>query len=601
MRTFIISLFTLLTLSTFAQLDPSSPQRLNLDPSLEPFYHGVASGDPLSDAVIIWTRVTTQNAGTLTVNWKMATDTLMNNVVDSGTTTTDASKDYTVKVDVTGLQPYTTYYYQFEYGNFKSLIGRTKTAPVGGIDSLRFAVVSCADYQNGYYNAYGRLAQRSDIDAVLHLGDYIYEYGAGSSVGRDHEPPNEIITLEDYRTRYSHYRLDEDLRQVHQQHPFITVWDDHESTNNSWYGGAENHTPGDEGDWFTRKATAIQVYHEWLPIRQPDVNDDERIWRKFSYGDLLDLHMIDTRLYGRDEQGSGNEADRDMLGQAQMDWLKNNMMNSTAQWQIVGQQVMMSPSAVNTDDAWSGYPATRDTLLEFVEANIDNFVVLTGDVHTSWASDIPADNYDNATNTGSYGVEFVVTSITSSSIPISVPISLIQSIWPNIQYVNTSEKGYLILDINENRVQGDYFYVDQIDTPSDNESFEDAWYVNTGETWLENSGNASVRTQTLPPLAPWTVDNPVAVEEQPELVVVGTYPNPFQTKVVVQYYVEEPNATTVQVMDMTGKEVYRNVLHPNYQGVHYAELNLAALPKGAYILHVQNGEASYRRKMIKAH
>ena len=253
--------------------------RLDINQVYAPFYHGVASGDPLQDRVIIWTRVTpdTSTTGNIQVDWKIALDTNFTQVINSGTTYTNDSVDYTVKVDVTGLQPGTWYYYEFNALGKNSLIGRTKTTPVGDVDSVRFAIVSGSHFEHGYYNAYEMITERNDIDAVLHLGDYIYEYAAGGGYTTDtvrkHEPENEILTLGDYRIRYSQYHLDPQLRGLHQQYPWITVWDDHETANNSWTGGAENHDSLTEGSWAAREAAGTRAYFEWMPIRHSDPND----------------------------------------------------------------------------------------------------------------------------------------------------------------------------------------------------------------------------------------------------------------------------------------------------------------------------------------
>ena len=245
-------------------------QSLDFDPDYKPFYHGVASGDPLADRVIIWTRVTPETSpmAPVDVHWQVATDSGMTHVVQSGVFTTDAERDYTVKVDVTDLAPYTTYYYHFSALNATSITGRTRTAPTADeADRLRFAVVSCSNYQAGYFSAYRKIAERADLDAVIHLGDYIYEYSASGEdfygnedlrQNRSHLPDKEIVTLDDYRTRYSQYRLDPDLRAVHQQHPFIAVWDDHESTNDSYEDGAQNHQSETEGPWEERKSESKQ-------------------------------------------------------------------------------------------------------------------------------------------------------------------------------------------------------------------------------------------------------------------------------------------------------------------------------------------------------
>jgi len=375
---------------------------------LYPFYHGVASGDPTAESVIIWTRVTPDIDGPVEVEWRVSTDTTFSDTIQSGTFTTDMSRDYTVKVDVQGLQPGTYYFYEFTALDKNSLTGRTKTTPVGSLDQLRFAVVSCSSYETGYFNAYEKIYERNDIDAVLHLGDYYYEYGSSGVLAgpRSHVPDYEILALSDYRMRQAQHKLDEDSRVMHQNYPLIAVWDDHETANNSWRDGADNHSEGPEGLWVDRKAASMKAYYEWMPIRQPDTEDYYRLWRKFNYGDLADIYMLDTRIYDRDIQtdseGHG-DPERRLIGPDQMAWLQAEMTASTAKWQVIGQQVMMGPLVIPNpltqeilitlnNDQWDGYRPERERLFDFIVDNeIDNMVVLTGDIHTQWAMDLPYD------------------------------------------------------------------------------------------------------------------------------------------------------------------------------------------------------------------
>jgi alkaline phosphatase D len=272
-----------------------------------PFLHGVASGDPLPDRVILWTRVTLpQPPIEIRVDYTVATDTALRNVVVDGRTVATRGNDYTVKVDVTGLSPDTTYYYRFRIRGAKSPIGRTKTLPVGGVDRLRVGVVSCASLAHGYFNAYRLLAQRADVDVVVHLGDYIYEFGDGEYGDlRSYEPPHEIRTLVDYRTRHNQYKTDADLRELHRQHPMIAMWDDHEFADDAWTGGAANHDPATEGNWNSRVAGALRAYYEWMPIRQMSA-DRRHAYRSFRIGDLVELFMVEERLLGRSEQVEPN-------------------------------------------------------------------------------------------------------------------------------------------------------------------------------------------------------------------------------------------------------------------------------------------------------
>lgn len=331
------------------------------------FRHGVASGDPLSDRVILWTRVTPSADATLQLNWELASDSQFASIVKSGSVATSAAKDYTAQVDVTGLAANTVYHYRFSIGSKRSAAGRTKTLPVGAVSQVRLAVFSCSNYPAGYFNVYAEAAKRNDVDAALHLGDYIYEYDskgyatdAAVTLNRVPDPANETLTLADYRRRYAQYRTDADLQALHAAMPMIAVWDDHEVANDTWTGGAENHDPATEGSFSARRAAAIQAYLEWVPLRLPDASKPDQIYRSFDFGTLLSLHMLDTRQVGRDLQLSyanyitasgfdaagftsavGNPA-RQLMGATQTGWLQSKLQASTATWQVLGQQVLMA-------------------------------------------------------------------------------------------------------------------------------------------------------------------------------------------------------------------------------------------------------------------
>lgn len=599
---------------------PDDPDRSTAVTCLAPFYHGVASGDPLSDRVILWTRVTTDSSS-VDVTWRMATDTNMTNVIDSGIVTTDASQDYTVKVDVDGLNEFSWYYYEFEaYGKY-SVRGRTRTLPEGNVDSLRFAIVSCAQYTDGYYNAYAKITERNDVYAIIHLGDYIYEYGGGTAP-RDHMPVNEIVTLSDYRMRHSQYKLDEDLMRLHQQYPFFAVWDDHETANNSWMNGAENHDAG-EGDWIDRKSFGIQAYHEWMPLRMPDQQDTQRIYRKFRIGDLIDLYMMDTRLEGREEQnGHDTDPNRTLLGQQQFDWFVNSMDTSTAQWQIMGQQVMFAPLAINSpfganypnDDQWDGYPAERDKIIDSVLMNnIDNFVVLTGDIHTSWGNDIPTATYDPATGAGSAGVEFVATSVTSQGASFLGPLGqlgtgVIQGQNPHMKYIELTQHGYVILDVNQTRTQGEWWFVDQISSPGATESMAQAWFVNNGERFLQQYALPSNPSLTMvgiqAPYLPRGCGDTITTVNSPALgnasVLIGVYPNPFNEEVALQFTLNKNTETSVRVFDALGRELYNKNWGMLNKGMYEQYVDLSKLEAGAYIIVLKMGDQMNQRKLIKA-
>ncbi len=616
MRYFSTILCCLLLISAAqAQVPGNIVARTTLDSRFAPFYHGVASGDPMPDRVMIWTRLTTQDVGPIQINWAMATDTGMTNVVRSGVATTSDTLDHTLKVDVTGLNSGTWYYYRFEYQGRYSLTGRTYTAPTGAIDSLRFGVVSCSNYEAGYFNAYGALAQRNDLYGIFHLGDYIYEGGGDGQDDRDHDPDHEIVDLTDYRIRHSQHKLDEDLRCLHQMYPFVTVWDDHESANDSYKDGAENHSPGSEGPWADRKTAAIQAYKEWMPLRDPDPGNRERIWRTLHYGNLMDLIMLDTRLYARDEQVSGGGIDditRNLIGPEQLGWLSNELENSTAQWKVLGQQVMMAPlevpflGPVNTDQ-WDGYRAERQRLYDSIlTKQIDNVVVLTGDIHSAWANDLPTGAYIPSTGAGSVGVEFVCTSITSTNSVVNVPINIINGANPHIKYVNLADHGYSILDLNQARAQNDYWYVTNVANPNQyGDSWEESWYCADTTAHLQEAADTShpslavqaVQPPKFPPNLPIAVDDPTTTDGL--VALLGGYPNPFHTDFMLKYYLHANARVQVRLLDINGRVIEAQNPGRQATGLHIVEFSQPQLPNGMYIAELSVNGRTTTQRMIK--
>jgi alkaline phosphatase D len=511
------------------------------------FLHGVASGDPLADRVILWTRVTPSRplpAGrSVAVRYVVYADASCRRAVLRGTVQTDAARDYTVKVDAAGLRPGTTYYYRFRAERARSPVGRTKTLPVGATPRLRMAVVSCSNHAYGYFNAYGRIAQRADLDLVVHLGDYIYEYGAGQyGSARTPEPPVEIVTLTDYRQRHAQYKADPDSQAMHRQHPLVAIWDDHETANNSWKGGAENHQPATEGGWDTRVKVALQAYYEWMPVRQPDPADPRRENRAFRFGNLVELLMLEERLGARSEQlpmpitlpngqqafvQSGPYLDpaRQMLGAEQEAWLFGRLRQTPARWKLVGQGVMFAqlkavgaPNAAGggvflNSDQWDGYAPARQRVYDALRGSsgqpgIDNVVVLTGDIHSSWAADITPDpnnplpaagGYDPATGEGSLAVEFVGTSVTSPGIDTDTTGAVANSLKPanpHFKYINLNRRGYMIVDVTRDRTVGEWWYVDTVASRSNIETFAAAFETRHGSNRLQPA------VQTTPPANP---------------------------------------------------------------------------------------------------
>ncbi len=612
MRNLLLAASLLLSTFLYSQ-NHLLPSRADVDGALAPFYHGVASGDPLSDKVILWTRITSQNPSE-TVGWQIATDTSFSTIVNSGSVTTDATSDFTVKVDATGLQENTWYYYRFSNNGIYSITGRTRTMPTGNVADLRFAVVACSNYQSGYFNAYRDIANKNDVDAVIHLGDYYYEYGPsdfdpGVDSSRLQEPFYEVLNLADYRQRHSFYKLDADLRTVHQQYPFITVWDDHESANDSWNGGAQNHDTTTEGNWTNRKEDSRKAYFEWMPIRNTH-NSVDTIHRVIPLGGLADLIMIDSRLEGREIQAGTTGAtvtdtNRTMLGQPQLEWFKQQLSSSTAKWKLIGNQVMMAPLAVFgtalNQDQWDGYPAERAKILRYIAANnIDNMVVLTGDIHTSWANDIPNPDsaYVGSSGRGSAAVEFVCTSVTSGSfITFPVPANIITSLIPHIKYAELSKRGYLLFDVTPQKVQGDWVYMSTITDKTFTATTAASWCDLDGDNHLTQCGAVLTPRGTNPAVAPIISD--VKNISKPDMVMMSVYPNPSANHVDVQYYLYAPGDVTISITNVSGQNVYNQTIKHTQYGLFNTEADLSNLSSGVYVLSIGAGGKVYSKNLVK--
>ncbi|MDP3189410.1 alkaline phosphatase [Limnobacter sp.] len=462
-------------------------QALALDNIPVEFKHGVASGDPLSDRVIIWTRVNPTQATerAILVTWEMAADPEFSRVVQSGSTRTAALRDFTVKLDVVGLNPYSTYYYRFKSGDAMSPIGRTKTAPTSNeTDRIRAAVVACSNYVAGYFNAYGLLARRADLDLVFHLGDYIYE--TGDAIIRAHRPAREIVSLEDYRERYAQYREDPFLQEAHRQHPWVVTWDDHETTNNSYNDGAENHQPDTEGDWQVRKGQAVRAYFEWMPIRENAISEFDapekglkpegngKVFRTIRYGGIATFLVLDTRLAGRVQQNGTAivSEEQTILGKEQREWLLSEMKNNQAEWTVVAQQMTFGPvkavpltddsgaQYVNSD-AWDGYRFDRNAIFDCIEDNdLKNFAVLSGDIHATIAMDLPRDaglpdGYNPLTGEGSLGVELCCNAVANPGLPIWTAARAVN---PHLKHANEVDNGYMLIDITKEALQAEWYY-----------------------------------------------------------------------------------------------------------------------------------------------
>jgi len=612
MRRLLLTTLLLFTCLFSVRAQPDAPNRIALNEEQAPFYHGVASGDAQSDKVIIWTRITTEEPSAEVI-WRVAKDSFFQNIVSEGTFLTSAARDYTVKVDVTGLEADTWYFYEFEDPQGRlSVRGRTKTTPVNDIENFRAAVVSCASYPHGFFNVYDRITERNDISAVIHLGDYIYEYGLneyGKNPNRKPEPTNDIVTLADYRTRYSQYHLDTMLQKIHQQYTFYNIWDDHEFANNSWRDGAENHNPSKQGDWSTRKSVALQAYLEWVPIREIDPDNKFKIYRSVKIGNLAEIFFLDTRIIERELETDPDGPNKRLLGEEQMEWLQTSLKNSTAQWKVVAQQVMVAPLlafglTLNTDQ-WDGYTFERKRLFDFINNNnINNVVVLTGDIHTFWANDLPfaKDSYNPLTKSGSAGVEFVTSAVTSPGIPLTIPNNVIRALNPHIRYNRFNNRGFIILDLKKDKAQGDYYTIWTVNQPNTGMDFQLGMYTMDGDNFLNGSHNPSVNmTQNIDHVPRGIRDKTATpVIERPTVgTIIGAYPNPFLDEVGLQYYLTESKNLRLQVIDMTGRVIYEEKLGQKPAGLHYDRINAYSLPSGQYRISLTDGISSIGRNVIK--
>lgn len=477
------------------------------------FAHGVASGDPAPESVILWTRVTPETAGEITVTWEVSGTDSFDELAASGDVTTQAARDYTVKIEARGLSPDARYFYRFRAGDATSPVGQTKTLAIGKTESLRFAVVSCANWQHGYFNSYDAIAKRAatePYDALIHLGDYYYEYGAPETPklpDRVHVPAHEIVTLTDYRQRHAQYRSDTALQNATAAMPLIAVWDDHETTNDSWKGGAENHQPED-GDWDERRQAALRAYYEWMPIREPKAGRvREEIFRNFNFGDLASLTCVETRLTARAEPiipenyideisaEGGAEAfkrdvlyapDREMFGQEQQDFIIETLAASKAEgrrWRLLANQVIMgrlltpdftpyideaAVQSIEKDwagvrdfltlskynmpvypDSWDGYPVARNNFYDALNgAGVNDMLVLTGDAHEFWVNELTSESGIKV------GMEIVTSSVSSQTLTAYMGDAtadhnlLLTQSNPDARYYNATVNGFIDLTLD---------------------------------------------------------------------------------------------------------------------------------------------------------
>jgi len=503
------------------------------------FRHGVASGDPMPRAVVLWTRVTptsdaTPGSGkgpTVAVTWEVAKDPRFRRIVRSGRVMTGPQRDHTVKVDAKGLKSDHWYYYRFLVDGATSPVGRTRTAPRGMADvsRLRVGVVSCANWEQGHFAAYRHLAAHPALDAVVHLGDYLYEGRSHRGAVRAHFPLHEIVSLDDYRKRHGQYKTDPDLQRLHAQVPFIVTWDDHEVANDCWSHGGRDDDASSERTFDSRKARAHRAYDEWMPVRlsgTAEVDDGTTLFRQLRWGRLADIAMLDLRSY-RDQQVKGDESSpapqpqpkvddprRTITGSQQMEWLKRVLLGRETRWKLLGNSVMIAPLSLAqlprdgvraihlmtgdvpndglsiNPDQWDGYTADRRELFDHIAKNkVKNAVFLTGDIHSAWANDLPADTGTYPAS-GSVGVEFVCTSVTSDNVddvsgaqPRTTTLSweaVIQGNNRHVRYLNLDDHGYSVLDVTPQRAQMDYYVLANKRRADTTAHHSASWVTRTG-------------------------------------------------------------------------------------------------------------------------
>lgn len=454
------------------------------------FLHGVASFEPTDDAVLLWTRLTGLGSS---VEWRIATDPELTDTVRSGSATTGPERDHTVTIDVDGLEPARTYWYRFSSGSVLSPIGRTRTLPGPGVERFLIGTASCAHFSIAPLGVYRALAER-EVDLVLHLGDYIYE-DDGSHGPRGHDPSHVTTSLDDYRRRIAQIRSDPDTQALHMRHPVVTIWDDHDVSDNAWRDGAKKHDPAQHGLWGPRVEAAARARQEWLPSRLRDPDDSLVTWRSIAVGDLAELILLDTRITGRDRQAGDDESpdlddpDRSLLGARQRTWLRNRLHDVSRPWAIVASGVVVNDLELSWprplrwfdallpngyaihdgrllhDDQWDGYPSERakmvSALAERGRAG-GRSIILSGDVHSSWAFSGPL---DEATG-DPVAVEMTTPAVSSAA----MGRAHLPGMWrvldreanklDHVEWADVTERGYGVLELTPAAATAHWWFVD---------------------------------------------------------------------------------------------------------------------------------------------
>lgn len=601
------------------------------DVLLRPFYHGVASGDPMADRVIIWTRITPDilPSAPVTVHWQISDHLDFSNITNQGDFETDSSRDWTIKLDVDGLLPDETYYYRFRApnGNY-SIIGRTKTAPVDTKSNLRFAVVSCSSIFSGYFNAYRRIAERPDLDAVIHLGDYIYDFV-------DMDEPNRVrpidtmrtlTTLEDFRSVHAYYHLDPDLRAAHQQHPFIILWDNHDM---SW---SRNDSLS-----MSKYQGAIQAFYEWTPIREPV--DRLRMYRYFNYGGLADIVLTDVthfrqKPFSPPASNGSDDPNRKLWGDDQYSWLTDKLRHSTAKWKIVGSEKQFGqwdllglPFGTGQGIAFASllsegdvneYNADRVKFLKFLRDNrINNTIVISGDLHFSFAMDLSENPfnplyYNAATGDKSVAVEFQPTSITRVNLdektkgllPASVIAGLTQlstQLNPHHRYEDLVQHGYGILDLRSEKATGEFWYCNKliVDTTQKMDAAFEVY--DTVNHW--NRRRLNVPTVPLLPSAPLAPFDmiPTSIKIHQWLNLgVNVFPNPTKDIATLELTSEQSVFIKAQLIDASSGILIKEIFHGELNGRKYLHIDVSDVASQITVVVISSkeGEQIYKKLEI---
>ena len=507
--------------------------------SMTEFRHGVASGDPLTDRVVLWARVTTDQES-VPVDWVLARDAALTEVVRHGTATAHADHDHTVHVDAAGLEPGKTYHYRFATAGGVSPTGRTQTL-ADDYERLRFAICSCAKFNAGFFNAYAAIADHEQLDFLLHLGDYIYEASntppksqtPGADIGRPFDPLGECRTLDDYRRRYAHYRRDADVQRLHLQLPMIATLDDHELADGAWVDGSTEHDPSAHGPWADRRDAAMRARWEWLPARPPDPDDRTRVFRAINLGGLADIALLDIRSR-RDEpvrDPAMSEPGRTMLGTEQRDWLLRELESSDSAWRIIAspsvftrtwceasdeplQTALAKLKLIDEDgagpdhDQWDGYPAERARLTGHLrDRAMEDVVFLSADIHVSVAAVV----HDPPTGQA-VGVELTAPSLTSQNLDEKLGVAprdprIVRSeeayvaAHDHVEWCEMASHGYVVVDVDADRLRGEWWHVDTVLERSRGVRLAAAYEVPSGDPRLRRATAGPSSTAPPSPLS----------------------------------------------------------------------------------------------------